>query len=142
MRNLLRKCILLGLQKSILNLCNMVLVFFSIYKSNCCLYLFRWKSISHPRDYDKLTKINMKTSAHFIQLFSKLCQIITSNKYLLKSINSHAYKNRMSYKNTSIHNKVKLLKFRTFHTLREMWLEFHQPFRESYIYCNCKKKWC
>ena len=29
---------------------------------------------------------------------------------------------------------------RTFHTLREMWFEFHQPFRESYIYCNCKRK--
>ena len=41
---------------------------------------------------------------------------------------------------TSIHNKAKFLKLRTFHTLREMWLEFHQPFRESDIYCNCKKK--
>lgn len=66
----------------------MVLVFFSIYKSNCCLYLFRWKSISHPRDYDKLTKIKIKTSVDFIQ-FILQCQItLTSNKYFLKSINS------------------------------------------------------
>lgn len=35
---------------------------------------------------------------------------------------------------------VKFLKLRTFHTRREMWLEFHQPFRESYMYCNCKRK--
>ena len=31
--------------------------------------LFWWKSISHQRVYDKLTKIQNKTSAHFIREF-------------------------------------------------------------------------
>lgn len=103
---------------------------------NCRLYLFCWKSISHPRDYDKLTTIKKD----FSTFHSILILTITSNKYFLKCINPPHYKNRMSYKNTSIHNKVNFLKFRTFHTLREMWLKFQQPLRESYIYCNCKKK--